>query len=79
MVVSEVTDALKTVGDGLVTGALDRGSAALVTAFALDRGLLATAGPEPLSPGELIAAVRSQGVEWLLVGPDQPLRPLSAQ
>ena len=79
MLVSAVTDALKTVRDGLVVDAVDRESLARVVAFAVDRHVLSRVGADPLGPEELIEAVRRQGVEWSLVRQDDAFRPLNAQ
>ncbi|HEX6947640.1 MAG TPA: hypothetical protein VF246_09850 [Acidimicrobiia bacterium] len=79
MLVSGVTDALKTVRDGEVVDAVDRESVAHVVAFAVDRSLLETLGDDSLTAEELVEAVLRQGVDWVLVSQDEFFRPLRAQ
>ena len=79
MLVSTVTDALKTVRDGVVVDAVDRDTIARVLAFAVDRAVLAQIGEDPVSAEGLIEAVRDQGLRWSLVGQEDALRPFNAQ
>ncbi len=65
LLVSPVTDALKTVFDGLVEGSLDRDSVWGVEAFALNRVVISKLdGDQELSPLDLHEAVSNLAFGW---------------
>jgi len=79
MVVARVTDALKSVADGLVSGPIDRERVARVVSFSVSRDLLGRLGEGPYDAASLIEGVRGLGADWVLVSQEDPLRPFSAQ
>jgi hypothetical protein len=72
--VSPVTDALKTVSDGMLDGSLDRESVWGVEAFALNRVVVSRLdGDRELSPHDLHEAVSKMTFGWQIAPmPDQP-------
>lgn len=63
LLVSEMTDALKTVESGRITGSMDRTRVWVVDAIALDAVVLDHLEGE-ISVEDLIAEVREAGFEW---------------
>lgn len=63
LVVSEMTDALKIVEEGHITGSVDRSQVWLVDAIVLAEEVLDTLDDEVLAE-DLIEAVRKAGYEW---------------
>lgn len=79
MVVASVTDALKLVSDGMVTGPVDREEVARLVAFSLSRSVLGLLGDGSFDAAGLIDAVRALGTEWVVVPQEELLRPFNAQ
>lgn len=64
LIVSAVTDAVKTVEEGKVTGSVDRSSLWKVEAFLLDVTVLAKLGPGTVDADSLLVAVEATGISW---------------
>jgi hypothetical protein len=65
LVVSEVTDALKSVDDtGLVSRSVDRGAMWVVDAIVVSRIVLTSLEPDELTIEGLLEAVRRAGFDW---------------
>jgi len=65
--VDEVTDAVKTVEDGVISGSLDRGQVWAVVGFKMSREVASKVEDSPMTPQTLIDAVRAAGFEWTAV------------
>lgn len=74
LLVSPVTDALKTVSDGRVVGSLDRDSLWAVEAFALNRVVISRLLGEEgeMSPYDLYEAVSSMAFAWQIAPMTEP-------
>ncbi len=79
MVVAPVTDALKLVVDGVVSGPIDRERVAIAVSFSVSRDLLERLGDGQFDAAGLIESIRSLGAEWAISNQDDPLRPFNAQ
>lgn len=79
LVAAPVTDALKAVSDGLITGSIDRRTVAAVVSFSVSREILERLSGRTFSASEFVEAVVALGVEWAMAVQEEPLRPFSAQ
>ena len=77
--VAPVTDALKSVREGVVSGSIDREEVGRAVAFSVSRDLLEQLDEKALEASGLIAAIRVLGADWVIVPQDDPLRPFNAQ
>jgi hypothetical protein len=75
LVVSNVTEAVKQVGEGMVVSYLNRDALWAVDCFLLDRAVVASLPDRVESPVGLIEAVREAGFEWHAVLPKPPEPP----
>lgn len=64
LIVTPVTDAVKTVEEGKVTGSVDRSSLWKVEAFLLDVTVLDKLGAGPIDADSLLDAVEATGISW---------------
>jgi hypothetical protein len=67
LMVAPVTDAVKTVEDGKVTGSVDRSKLWRVEAFLLNRVILDELGAGSFDVDSLLDAVEGTGVSWQAV------------
>ncbi|MBW3666069.1 MAG: hypothetical protein KY394_00600 [Actinobacteria bacterium] len=67
LLVSKVTDAVKTVADGRVVGSVDRSALWQVEAFLINRIVLDRLGSGSVDAEELLEAVAATGISWAAV------------
>lgn len=67
LIVTPVTDAVKTVEEGKVTGSVDRSRLWKVEAFLLDATILDQLGAGAIDADSLLDAVEATGIAWQLM------------